>query len=129
MAPPGTCPFCIKSTCPVYPAVFELLFTITYIPVFPFKKLATLFGSNVGTLQILGVALIATLLITAVPIGGGTISEMLIITMLGYPSGALLMLTVVATIIDAPATLLNVVGDSSASMLVARMVEGKNWLK
>lgn len=97
--------------------------------VFKIMFLATLFGSNVGTLQILGVALIATLLITAVPIGGGTISEMLIITMLGYPSGALLMLTVVATIIDAPATLLNVVGDSSASMLVARMVEGKNWLK
>lgn len=97
--------------------------------VFKIMFLTALFGSNVGTLQILGVALLATLLITAVPIGGGTISEMLIITMLGYPSGALLMLTVVATIIDAPATLLNVVGDSSASMLVARMVEGKNWLK
>ena len=29
--------------------------------------------------------LIANLLVTAVPIGGGTISEMLIITMMGYP--------------------------------------------
>ncbi len=101
--------------------------------VFKIMFLVALFGTNIasfsGTMQILGVALLATLLITAVPIGGGTISEMLIITMLGYPSGALLMLTVIATIIDAPATLLNVVGDSASSMLVARMVEGKNWLK
>lgn len=79
--------------------------------------------------QILGVALVANLLVTAVPIGGGTISEMLIITLLGYPVYALPVLTIIATIIDAPATVLNVTGDSVSSMLVARLVDGKNWMQ
>ena len=74
-------------------------------------------------------ALIANLLVTAVPIGGGTISEMMIITMMGYPVGALPILTIIATIIDPPATVLNVIGDTSGSMLVARMTDGKDWLK
>ena len=39
------------------------------------------------------------------------------------------MLTIIATIIDPPATMLNVVGDSASSMLVARLVDGKKWLK
>lgn len=101
--------------------------------VFKIMFLACLFGTNVvsfnGSMQVLGVALIATLLVSAVPIGGGTISEMLIISLMGYPVSALPILTIIATIIDAPATLLNVVGDSSSAMLITRFVEGKNWLK
>lgn len=86
-------------------------------------------GSSVSILQVMGIALVATLLVTAVPIGGGTISEMLIITMLGYPVAALPILTIIATIIDPPATVLNVVGDSASAMLTNRIVDGKNWLK
>lgn len=101
--------------------------------VFKIMFLVGLFGTNVtswsGMLEVVGVALVANLLISAVPIGGGTISEMMIISMMGYPAGALPILTVIATIIDAPATMLNVVGDTSSSMLVARMVDGKNWMK
>ena len=93
--------------------------------VFKIMFLVYLFNSDVSTLKVLGVALIATLLVTAVPIGGGTISEMLIITMLGFPVTALPILTIIATIIDPPATMLNVVGDSASSMLVARIVDGK----
>ena len=100
--------------------------------VFKIMFLVCLFGTNISSigsiLQILGVALVATLLVSAVPIGGGTISEMLIITMMGYPSAALPILTIIATIIDPPATMLNVVGDSSSSMLAARIVDGKNWI-
>ena len=91
--------------------------------------LVYLFNMDVSIFKILGVALIATILVTAVPIGGGTISEMLIITMMGFPVAALPILTIIATIIDAPATVLNVVGDSASSMLVARIVDGKHWLK
>ena len=80
-------------------------------------------------LGVLGVALLANLLITAVPIGGGTISEMLIITMLGYPVAALPILTIIATIIDMPATVLNVVGDDVSSMLVTRIVDGKKGFR
>lgn len=97
--------------------------------VFKIMFLVYLFNSDVSTLKVLGVALIATLLVTAVPIGGGTISEMLIITMLGFPVTALPILTIIATIIDPPATMLNVVGDTASSMMVARIVDGKKWLK
>lgn len=101
--------------------------------VFKIMFLVCLFGTNVQTtgsvMGILGVALLANLLITAVPIGGGTISEMLIITMMGYPVAALPILTIIATIIDPPATMLNVVGDTVSSMMVSRVVDGKDWMK
>ena len=97
--------------------------------VFKIMFLVCLFNSDVSSLKILGVALLATLLVTAVPIGGGTISEMLIITMLGFPVSALPILTIIATIIYPPATMLNVVGDSASSMLVSRIVDGKHWMK
>lgn len=100
--------------------------------VFKIMFLVCLFGTSLATtgdvLGVLGVALIANLLVTAVPIGGGTISEMLIITMMGYPVAALPILTIIATIIDAPATMLNVVGDTVSSMMVARVVDGKEWI-
>ena len=97
--------------------------------VFKIMFLVCLFGANPGIGQIIIVALIANLLVTAVPIGGGTISEMLILTMMGFPVAALPILTIIATIIDPPATMLNVVGDASSSMLVARIVDGKEWMK
>ena len=99
---------------------------------FKIMFLVCLFGTELNTpgaiMGVLGVALLANLLITGVPIGGGTISEMLIITMMGYPVAALPILTMIATIIDAPATMLNVTGDTVSSMLVARIVDGKDWL-
>ena len=97
--------------------------------VFKIMFLVGLFGTSLVTggevITVLGVALLANLLITAVPIGGGTISEMLIITMMGYPVAALPILTIIATIIDMPATVLNVVGDDASSMMVTRIVDGK----
>ena len=98
---------------------------------FKIMFLVCLFGTPLSggfAIKIIGIALLATLLITGVPIGGGTISEMLIITMLGYPVAALPILTIIASIIDAPATMLNVVGDTASSMVVSRIVDGKNWL-
>lgn len=101
--------------------------------VFKIMFLVCLFGTSLATAgnvaTIIGVALLANLLVTAVPIGGGTISEMLIITMLGYPVAALPILTIIATIIDPPATMLNVVGDTVSSMMVTRVVDGKNWIE
>lgn len=101
--------------------------------VFKIMFLVSLFGTSLSTFgdisKVLGIALLATLLVTAVPIGGGTISEMLILTMMNYNVAALPILTIIATIIDAPATLLNVVGDSASAMLVVRTVEGKNWIE
>jgi len=98
--------------------------------VFKIMFLVYLFNDigNISVFRVIGIAIIATLLVTAVPIGGGTISEMLIITMLGYPVAALPILTIIATIIDAPATVLNVVGDSSCALLSSRIVDGKKRL-
>jgi len=101
--------------------------------VFKIMFLVCLFGTDVSSFGSIGkvllVSLIATLLVTAVPIGGGTISEMMIITMMGYGVGALPILTIIATVIDPPATMLNVVGDLSTSMMVSRVVDGKEWIK
>ena len=101
--------------------------------VFKIMFLVYLFGLNVFTpgaiFKVIGVALIANLLITAVPVGGGTISEMMIISLMGFPLASLPILTIIATIIDPAATLLNVTGDSASSMIVTRIVDGKNWLK
>ena len=100
--------------------------------VFKIMFLVCLFGTNIsdpGTVaQILITALVASVLISAVPIGGGTISEMVIISMMGYPVAALPVLTMIATVIDAPATALNAVGDTSCSLLVSRVVDGKEWV-
>ena len=97
--------------------------------VFKIMFLVYLFEMNPSIWMVLGVSLLATLLVTAVPVGGGTISEMFILTLMGFPAGALPILTIIATVIDAPATVLNVVGDSASSMLVGRMVDGKKFLK
>lgn len=97
--------------------------------VFKIMFLVYLFDMPVNGIKVLCVSLLATILVTAVPIGGGTISEMLILKLMGFPVAALPILTIIATIIDAPATLLNVTGDCASSMLVSRMVDGKDSLK
>ena len=53
----------------------------------------------------------------------------LIISSLNLPISCIGMLTIIATIIDPPATMLNVVGDSASSMLVSRIVDGKKWIQ
>ncbi|MCQ2978375.1 MAG: dicarboxylate/amino acid:cation symporter [Clostridia bacterium] len=98
---------------------------------FKIMFLAALFpeiAATAGMGKLIIVSLLATLLVMAVPIGGGTISEMLILTMMGFPLYALPILSIIATIIDAPATMLNVVGDSASSMLVARVIDGRHWI-
>ena len=77
-----------------------------------------LLGTNMNTipmmLAILGVAFINGAVMGAIP-GGGFMSEMLIVSAFG--------------ILDAPATLLNSTENTVCAMLVARLVEGKDWLK
>lgn len=97
--------------------------------VFKIMFLVYLFGTHPSIWTVVLVSILATLLITAVPVGGGTISETLILTMMGFPLTALPILTIIATIIDPPATLLNVVGDTSSSMIVSRVVDGPNWME
>lgn len=97
--------------------------------VFKIMFLVYLFGIDISILELIFVSLVATLLVTAVPIGGGTISEAFIITFIGAPLTALPMLTIIATIIDSPATVLNVVGDTTVGMMSSRLIDGKNWMR
>ena len=40
-----------------------------------------------------------------------------------------LALVLIGTITDAPATAVNVTGDTGLAMIIARFVEGKDWMK
>lgn len=90
-----------------------------------------IFGKDITSISsILGIIAISFLVgavMGAIP-GGGMIGELLIISVYGFPPEVLPIIAVISTIIDAPATLLNSTGNTVCSMLVARLVEGKNWL-
>ena len=73
-----------------------------------------------------GVAILSGVVMSGIP-GGGFLGEMLIVTLYGFPAEALPIISMVGTIVDAPATLLNSTGDNVASAMVSRMVYGKNW--
>jgi len=97
-------------------------------------KIAFLFGIfNMSFLGIetiltaLGIALLTGVVVSGIP-GGGTIGELLIISFYGFPPEAFPIITMIGTLVDAPATMLNAIGDNVASMLVARILGGKNWL-
>jgi Na+/H+-dicarboxylate symporter len=75
----------------------------------------------------IGIALLVGVVVSGIP-GGGTIGELLIISIYGFPLEAFPIITMIGTLVDAPATMLNAVGDNVASMLVARMLGGKDWM-
>ncbi|CAM3270923.1 dicarboxylate/amino acid:cation symporter [Brevibacillus invocatus] len=74
------------------------------------------------------IAVLSGVVMSGVP-GGGFIGEMLIVTMYGFPPEALPIIAMLGTLVDPPATMVNATGDTVASMLVARIVDGKEWMK
>jgi len=97
-------------------------------------KIAFLFGlfhidfTGVETiLTALGIALLTGVVVSGIP-GGGTIGELLIISLYGFPLEAFPIITMIGTLVDAPATMLNAVGDNVASMFVARILGGRDWM-
>jgi len=97
-------------------------------------KIALLFGlfnmsfSGVGTiLTALGVALLAGVVVSGIP-AGGLLGELMIITLYGFPIEALPIISMVGTLVDPPATMVNAIGDNVSSMMVARVLGGKNWM-
>lgn len=73
------------------------------------------------------IAVLSGVVMSGIP-GGGLIGEMLIVSLYNFPAGAFAIIATIGIIIDAPATALNVVGNPAASMLITRIVEGKDWL-
>lgn len=97
-------------------------------------KIAFLFGLfqiNFAGLETIataiGIALLVGVVVSGIP-GGGTIGELLIISVYGFPLEAFPIITMIGTLVDAPATMLNAIGDNVSSMVVARMLGGKNWM-
>jgi Na+/H+-dicarboxylate symporter len=96
-------------------------------------KIAFLFGifnmnfSGIETLlTAVGIALLSGTVMCGIP-GGGFVGEMLIVTLYGFPPEAFAVITMIGTLVDPPATMVNAVGDNVSSMLVARVLGGKNW--
>lgn len=76
----------------------------------------------------IGISLLVGVVVSGIP-GGGTIGELLIISVYGFPLEAFPLITMIGTLVDAPATMLNAVGDNVSSMLVSRMLGGKDWMQ
>lgn len=98
-------------------------------------KMAVLFGMFGVPLEgwqtlasVIGVAFLCGTVISGIP-SGGILGEMLIISMFGFPIEAMPIITMIGTLVDPPATMVNVVGDNVSSMLVARVLNGKNWIE
>lgn len=96
-------------------------------------KIALLFGvyqmdfSGPSTiLSAVGIALLSGTVMCGIP-GGGFVGEMLIVTLYGFPPEAFVIITMIGTLVDPPATMVNVAGDNVASMMVARIMGGKDW--
>lgn len=73
------------------------------------------------------IALLSGMVMSGVP-GGGFVGELLIITMYGFPPEALVILSMLGTLVDPPATMVNSTGDTVSGMMIARIIEGKNWM-
>ena len=72
------------------------------------------------------IAVLSAVVMSGIP-GGGLIGEMLIVSLYGFPLEAFPIIATIGWLIDPPATCLNVVGDTSSSMMVTKIIEGKDW--
>lgn len=98
-------------------------------------KISFLFGifhipfTGVGTYaSALALSVIGGVVMSGVP-GGGLIGEMLIVSMYGFPPEAFPIIATIGYLVDPFATMINASGDTMASMLIARRIEGKNWME
>ena len=98
-------------------------------------KIAFLFGlyhldfSGTGTiLTAIGIAILCGTVVSGIP-GGGAIGELLIISLYGFPPESFPIITMIGTLVDPPATMVNAIGDNVAGMMIARMLGGKDWMR
>lgn len=98
-------------------------------------KIALLFGlfgmdfSGTGTiLTAVGIALLSGTVMSGIP-GGGFLGELMIVTLYGFPMEALPIISMVGTIVDPPATMINAVGDNVSSMMASRAMNGPHWMR
>ena len=97
-------------------------------------KISFLFGifgqpfTGVGTYAMsVVVAILSAFVLSGAP-GGGLVGEMLIVSLFGFPAEAFPLIATLGFLFDPAATCLNSSGDTIASMMITRMVEGRDWL-
>lgn len=98
-------------------------------------KISFLFGifdipfTGVGTyVTAVIIAVLSGVVMSGVP-GGGLIGEMLIVNLYGFPLEAFPIIATIGYLVDPPATMINVTGDTVVSMMVTRLIEGKDWIE
>ena len=79
--------------------------------------------SDYSGVEVVGIALVTSLAVGAIPVGGMT-GEILICSILGINPEFAATLVVISTIVDIPATLLNTTGNISSALLVDRLCNG-----
>ena len=94
--------------------------------------LCSVFGVPYATpqniLMSIMVAVVTSVVMGGIP-GGGYVAEIFIISAFGFPTVAIPIMVLIGTITDAPATAVNVTGDTGLAMVISRFVEGKDWMK
>ena len=88
--------------------------------------LFTVFGETFGGFGVIITAILISILsgmvMSGIP-GGGLIGELLIVSLYNFPLGAFPIIATIGIIIDAPATALNVIGNTTSTMLISKFVE------
>lgn len=75
----------------------------------------------------IAVSILSAFVLSGAP-GGGMVGEMLIVSLFGFPQEAFPIIVTIGYLVDPMATCLNSSGDTVASMMISRMVEGKGWM-
>jgi Na+/H+-dicarboxylate symporter len=73
------------------------------------------------------ISVVASTVMGAIP-SGGYVGEIFIISAFAFPAASIPIMVLIGTITDAPATAVNVTGDSAMAMWITRILEGKNWM-
>jgi Na+/H+-dicarboxylate symporter len=94
--------------------------------------LFSMFGMSFSGPQVIfsaiGVAIVSGVVISGIP-SGGMLGELMIVTLYGFPIEALPIITMIGTLVDPPATMVNATGDNVVSMMIARILNGKKWME
>ncbi len=98
-------------------------------------KISFLFGvfhmplEGMGTIaSAVAVAVLSGIVLSGIP-GGGLVGEMLIVSLYGFPPEAFPIVATIGFLVDPAATMVNATGDTCSAMMVARIVEGKEWFE
>lgn len=98
-------------------------------------KIAFLFGlfnipfTGFGTMgTAVAVSVLSGVVLSGIP-GGGLVGEMLIISLYGFPPEAFPIIATIGFLVDPAATMVNATGDTCSSLLISRIVEGKDWFE